>query len=219
MTDTADHLAAVYRQEARAKGEPLDLVLGLDPSTAATGIAHVDGTFSTVRPGVEVHDATDRARRIHELGAMFDLHLRGRASPDLAVVEGYSLGGARGYAAAYVAEAGGELRRRLFLHGARILEIAPSRLKKYATGDGGKRTTKKVMLAAALLDVRRTGPLKAGENSWPRNADEADAYWLRRLGLDLLTEPAEHDDVPADVVAARRKIRALYAGEVVRWGL
>jgi len=53
--------------------------------------------------------------------------------------------------------------------------IAPSTLKKYATGNGGKDTDKAAMRAAL---VEHLGPLA------PTDDNEVDAFWLRAAGLE-----------------------------------
>jgi hypothetical protein len=194
---------------------------GLDPALSTTGVAWPDGTFSTLRPPAlptrpkgEPARCVDRARRLQDIERLFVVEAR-RHPPtaELWMLEGYSMGGARGYAAAYTAEGGGVLRLRLVEVGAReILEIPPSRLKKYATGDGGKKTDKAAMLAAAIAAVvRPRGVLFY----LPTNHDEADAFWLRQLGVDLVAE-LEGTYVPVEegLEQIRAEIRGHYAGAV-----
>lgn len=186
---------------------------GLDPSTAATGVAWPDGSFSTIVPPnlPKGSPPLERARRLDQIERGFVQEGRRHPWPivdgTLWVVEAYSLGGARGYAAAYVAEIGGVLRLRALELGADwLLEVPPSRLKKYATGDGSKNTGKPEMIAAALAQQGRLLDL----TRYPNNGDEADAYWLRRLGIDLVIPPFEDDLDPA-LRKARSTIRADYA--------
>jgi crossover junction endodeoxyribonuclease RuvC len=200
----------LYRAEARAAGEtfPGDaVILGVDPSCAATGLALPDGTFAVIRPKVRpgANDAGARARRLDEIDRGLATCLDGAPGLDLAVVEAYALGGRRGYASAYLAEVGGLIRLHLWRAGACLLEVPPSVLKKYATGSGD--ATKKHMRDAALLDLRHTVRRPVAE---PRTPDEADAYWLRRLGLDLVDPFTEPELVPG-LARIRRQVRATYA--------
>jgi hypothetical protein len=189
---------------------------GLDPSTASTGVAWPDGTFSTIVPPKleKGSPPIERARRLDLIERGFvqegRRHPWNTCLPTLWVVEAYSLGGARGYASAYVAEIGGVLRLRVLELGAEwILEVPPSRLKKYATGDGSKNTGKPEMIRAAVDDLGRRLELTA---TTPRNGDEADAYWLRRLGVDLVDDLDAELELEPALRKARSTIRAEYAG-------
>lgn len=152
------------------------IVVGVDPGNRKLGVANVAGPQTLEIPKLEKGaTATDRARRLSQIRRRVDEalgleRLTILSKIGLAVVEGYSLGGARGYAAAYGGEAGGVIRAQLFERGFEILEVAPTRLKKYATGDGNAK--KPQMIAAARAELGHD----LGE-------DAADAYWLFRLGV------------------------------------
>jgi Holliday junction resolvasome RuvABC endonuclease subunit len=177
-------------------------VAGVDPATSTTGVAHVDGTLTTitapkVRRRVDVNVRAERLEglRLALAAALGIPHPR----PSLVVIEGYSLGGARGYAAAHLAEAG--CIARLVGHnlGATLLEVPPSTLHLYATGDG--HASKDLMVASARA-----------HGGQPTNPDEADAWWLRRIGLAVLgqagEDPPEFAAIRANIVMPYREVTA-----------
>lgn len=147
--------------------------VGLDLSTAATGIASADGTTRTIRPEA---GANDPARRLHQLVERISSRIAA-SRPLLAVIEGYGFNTQR---LAPVAELGGAIRLRLFDMGVPYIVIAPPSLKLFATGNG--HATKDQMVAAAR---------EHGGN--PANDDEADA-WLLWLAAQQRYEP--HHDRP-----------------------
>lgn len=90
---------------------------------------------------------------------------------DLIVLEGYAFG-AKGQGIYERAELGGIVRYTLFSYELPYVEIAPTALKKYATGKGN--APKDVVFAAA---IRKLGYQGSDNN-------EADALWLRTMALD-----------------------------------
>lgn len=116
--------------------------------------------------------------------------------PDLAVIEGYAYGMARGASQSHsLGELGGVVR--LVLHDLHIpvAVVAPATLKKYATGRGNAR--KEEVLVAA---VKRLGYQEANHNV-------ADALWLRQMAAD-------HYGMPGAVQMPKAQRAAL---EVVEW--
>lgn len=148
------------------------LVLGLDLSLQSTGIAYPTGE-TVVVDGSKV-------RGPQRLGGIVDAVFLGLwpsgGMIDLAVIEGYSYG-ARGNALFELAELGGIIRWELHKSGIPWLVVPPSSLKRYATGKGTANKTAMVIAARDRLGYERT------------DDNEADALWLRAIGLDLLGEP------------------------------
>jgi len=145
-------------------------VVGLDLSLARTGMALTDGRLVSIRPKA---GADDRGRRLHQIVSDITAWLTAsRIPPSLAVIERYSPGGIQGLTASHIGELGGVVRLRLFELAIPWIEVPPAALKKYATGSGG--ASKEMMTAAAEV---------AGAD--PNNHDEADAFWLRRYGLEM----------------------------------
>lgn len=143
------------------------LAIGLDLSTTASGVARVWGETRTIKP--KAGGAKDPARRLQEIVYRLDAWLR-CDRPDVAVIEGYSMGGARGLAAFRLGELGGAVRVRLFELDIPFVEVPPTSLKHFATGNG--RADKAAMVEAA----KYRGAEVANDN-------EADAWHLRRVAL------------------------------------
>lgn len=94
----------------------------------------------------------------------------------LVVLEDYAFSRAAAHSH-QLGELGGVVRLALHEAGVPFVAVVPSSLKKYATGKGN--ANKGEMLAAA---IRRLGYEGADDN-------EADALWLRAMGLDALGAP------------------------------
>jgi crossover junction endodeoxyribonuclease RuvC len=151
-------------------------VIGIDPSSTSTAIAHHDGAVRLVRlsnlpkgsvPGV-------RMNRIKHIVADVQVAVDAAREVALAVIEGYAYGTL--HAAASQAELGGILRWHLWGQGITVLELAPGTLKKFATGDGSASKTAMVIAARDRLGYEGLSD------------DEADALWLRAAGLTVLGE-------------------------------
>lgn len=157
-------------------------VVGLDLSLTATGVAGAEGVPSSIRPaGV----GTVRLSAIRA-GVVASI-----VGADLVMVEGPAFGRAQQMHA--LGQLAGVVYLALDEAGARWMLVPPASLKKYATGRGN--AGKAEVLAAA---IRRLGYAGHDDN-------EADALWLRAIGLDLLGCPAV--DVPAAHRGALDKLR------------
>lgn len=151
-------------------------VLGLDLSLARTGVACADGTLHSIVPKA---GAKDPGRRLHEIITTLDpLIARGR--PELAVIEG-AAGVQQAQTALVLGELRGAVKVRLFEHAVAYVVVPPTSLKKWATGNGG--ASKDDMVARARDFGAR-----------PRNDDEADAFHLRRMGIEFGSVAAEASD-------------------------
>lgn len=142
------------------------LVVGADLSIAKTGLALSVGELVTITPAPGVK-GYDRLRPMAQA-------VLSRCNPaDLVVIEGYDPHPRGALALIRAAELGGIVRAGLNELGVPWLEVPPSTLKKRATGKGN--AGKPDVVAAAIHDGGR-----------PANDDEADAYWLRAIGLELI---------------------------------
>jgi Holliday junction resolvasome RuvABC endonuclease subunit len=152
--------------------EELDViaVAGVDGATKNLGLARPDGSLVTLNARA---GAKDPIRRLAELerGLWRALELH-PPKPDLVVVEGYGLGTPGRLALVRLGEVGGMVRTTAFRMAAEVVEVSPSSLKRFATGNGAAR--KEAMVARAL-------ELGAVLSS-PGAHDEADAFHARRLG-------------------------------------
>ena len=145
-------------------------VLGLDLSLRHSGIAYPDGSVITVE--------TRDLRGPQRWAMIFDAITPGLfGTLDLAVIEGYAYA-AVGQALFDLCELGGLVRWELYRAGVPWLVVPPTTLKKYATGKG--TANKSSMVVAAR---ERLGYGGVDDN-------EADAMWLRAIGLDVLDEPS-----------------------------
>lgn len=158
-------------------------VVGLDLSLTATGIAtdHAEVLATKLKGAERLAWVRDEVYdRLHAPKA------------DLVVLEGYAY--ARANQAHQVGELGGVIRLMLHEAGVPWVEVAPAALKKYATGHGN--AGKGEVLAAA---IRRLGYDGHDDN-------EADALWLREMGLDHYAGEGRPPWVPAAHRVALDKI-------------
>lgn len=142
-------------------------VVGLDLSLTATGIAGLAGATSTVKT---------RTRGMERLDVITDAVLNAANLAGLVCIEGYSFGSLASQAHA-LGELGGVVRWSLWRSGIEYLDVPPSTLKTYATGKGNAGKVDVVIAARDRLGYEGT------------DDNEADALWLRALGLDLLGSP------------------------------
>ncbi len=163
-------------------------VVGVDLSLRATGVACGDGSTLTIQTKQRGMDRLTDLRSQILVACSADLH--SLLTPDLVCIEGYSYGSKFSHAHA-LGELGGVIR--LALHEANVpyVDIPPTVVKKYATGRGN--ASKGEMLAAA---IRRLDYQGASDN-------EADALWLREMGLDWATGLAH---VPNDYRTALDRV-------------
>lgn len=146
------------------------VVMGLDLSVSSTGVARADGTTESLRP----KPASMRG------GERLDWHAE-RIAPllpgvTLLVVEDYSPGSVGIQGKLTNAGLRGVVEREAYRAGVgAIAFVKPATLKRWATGNGG--ADKHQMVRAAQ---------NAGWTGDPKRDDEADAWHLRRLGLQFL---------------------------------
>lgn len=146
-------------------------VMGLDLALGATGVARVDGTFTTLKPPGGKKGVAGYGRHHWLREAILDLLAEDR--PDVVVVEDYAPRSIGIKSTIAAGELQGIVRTSLHVQGHPWVAIKPNVLKKYATGNGNAK--KEQMADAAEADLIRGAPR-------PSNFDEADAYWLRMMG-------------------------------------
>lgn len=160
-------------------------VLGLDLALTKCGIARPDGTTRTwttklrdvERLYVIRHMVRAEIGLLVSTGGSSSIRGTRRGLPvvDVVALEGYAHG--RTNQAHQIGEAGGIVRLDLWEHGIPYLLFPPTQVKKYATGRGN--ANKDEVLASAIRRLDYQGA----------SNDEADALWLRALGLATLGHP------------------------------
>lgn len=162
-------------------------IAGLDPSTKRIGYARPDAAVHSIYANA---GASDRGRRLSELERHTSTAIRHYPPrPALVVVEGPALHGPGVLSLVRQAEVRGVLLRLLFDLEIAFVEIAPTNLKRFATGNGG--APKAAMIARAIA-------LGAPSDV---NDDEADAYHLRRFGLLAYGKIEATEDHELDALA------------------
>jgi Holliday junction resolvasome RuvABC endonuclease subunit len=147
-------------------------VCGIDLSLRATGIAHCNGVVEVFTP---THDGASNAGmdrlceiRDHVIEAVV-------VDTELAIIEALAFDAHD--TNRWGAQLAGIVRAGLYDQEVPFLLVVPGTLKKYATGNG--RAGKDQMTNAAQKRLKYEG----------YDNNEADALWLRAIGLDLLGDP------------------------------
>lgn len=140
-------------------------VVGLDLSLTATGVAHDRGK------GI----ITTRARGMERLARIRDDVITCCLGADLVVIEDYAFSRGESHSHA-LGELGGVVRLALWEAAVTYVDVKATNLKKFATDKGN--APKDAVLVAAV---------RAGYEGDDNN--EADAWWLRQMGLYHLGVP------------------------------
>lgn len=140
-------------------------IVGLDLSVSSTGIADATGTGTAGYSVKKDAHWTERARRLQKLGVVIDRALRGA---DLAVIEAPAYG--QSNAGHTLGELHGVVKVILIQRGIPAVFPTIQQLKMFACDHG--HAPKDAVLAAAIRD-----------GSPAKNFDEADAWWLRLMGV------------------------------------
>lgn len=164
----------------------MSTVIGLDLSITATGVAWVDGSWSTISPNAKLGDGRLRVIVDHVERVAFDAP---DARPDLAVIEDLPT---HARAAGITGMVHGAVRLHLIRADIPYALVTPATLKKFATGKGNADKT-----AMAMAAYKRAGVEFDDDN-------QCDAWWLRQAGLRALGVPEV--DLPAAQVAALDKV-------------
>lgn len=151
-------------------------VLGIDPSLTNTGLCWGDGPDEHMSESVKYKmpkswNPRQLEYRIRRAEALTDLVKCNVDTwgPAVAMIESYSYASRNG--GEFLGEFGGLLRSRLLKDIGEVVEVAPTMVKKFATGKGNSK--KEVIIGHVQ---KRWGVLF-------ENSDEADAYVLYRIGL------------------------------------
>ena len=172
----------------RSRGAAVNVV-GLDPSLTGTGIACEEG-FSE---RVITPSATSLRGQLQRMNIIASRVAMRTADGALVVIEAPSFGSNYpGHHA--IAGLWWILVATVVGKGCPVVQVAPSSLKKFATGNG---RAKKVQMRSAWLE--HTGADVADDN-------RVDALFLRQIGLHLVGDP-EAIDLPKNQMAAIEGLR------------
>ncbi len=159
-------------------------VMGVDPSLTCTGVVVLgdDGSLIVSDRVTSTPAGRNVSSRMRRCQSLFSGVMRSaeKFKPEVVCIEAYALGANMPGVADRV-ELGALLRFSLIAAGFKLIEVAPTTLKKWATGAGkGGKTP----VIAAL--TKRYGIEFASD-------DEYDAYALARMGLQIeQLEQPEH---------------------------
>lgn len=156
-------------------------VVGIDASLTCIGVAVINGdiyteTIQSKKTGLE---------RLVEIREQIKDIVNGA---DLVVIEGYAF--ARSNQAHQLGELGGVLRMMFYEAGIRYIEVAPSAVKKFATGKGN-----------ASKEAVAVGVYKRWGKEFKTN-DEADAFVLAKIGQAYITGQEELTVFQREVIDA-----------------
>lgn len=149
---------------------------GIDPSFTGTGIAAPDGTTMSVRFSAKPKQFDQQQWKRYRAKVITAAVYSRLWSCDLIVIEGFSYGSVQGredlgYLGHLIRDALDDMRTPW-------LEVQPRSLKKFATGSG---TASKDEMREAAIDELGLDPTATD--------DEADAIWLREIGLHAIGNP------------------------------
>ncbi len=155
-------------------------IMGIDASLDGTGIAVIpDDPRKQLILNQRIESKKSGVSRLLEIEKEIE-DIFDTIKPKIVCLEGYAF--AKGYQAHQMGELGGVLRRMLYLKGARVIEVGPSQVKKFATGKGN---TKKEMI---ILNVYKRWSQEFATN------DEADAFVLAKIGQVIIAAEAGSGD-------------------------
>ena len=167
-------------------------VIGLDLSLTETGISTAEETCHSKTPATRIKGM----KRIQSILDFVEDTMEEYQENPLIVIEGYSYGSRTGQAHS-LGELGGVVRFALWESNHQYIDVPPSTLKIFATGKGNVGKTEVVVAVRERLGLETT------------NDNEADARWLREMGLHLTGQPTV--DLPKTHMRALDKIKMVPA--------
>ena len=136
------------------------MVVAIDPSLTSTGLA-------VGKDKADISRWTPDLKGPQRLQWFFDqtVNLIGNTKPDVLAIEGYAFRSKDTHAHG-LGELGGVIRLAAWMSETPVLEVAPPKIKKFATGKGNAGKHKVLTDAVRRLDYQG------------HSDDEADALWL-----------------------------------------
>lgn len=140
-------------------------ILGIDAALATMGIA----TGYTAPRTIKFPPHENRMVRLAAIRDFIVAEIT-LTRPDVAVIEGYSMGSGM---TLFLGEAGGAIRLALHDHKIPVAEVPPKTLKKFATGNGN----------AGKGDMQLAAHTRGGIEFRAVEENACDGWWLRIAGL------------------------------------
>lgn len=168
-------------------------ILGLDLSLTSTGWHYGTGLpYGAIEPKLKSPiTPNDQNRRLGWIRDTLNETVLQHGIPDLIVMEGYGYGSMTGNAQA---ELGGVIRLFLYEHhfhvGDNVIIVAPTSLKKFATGKGNAE--KETMRAYALKHY--------GFDDLEVKDDVVDAFFLAQIGYVLTGQMEVRNQIQQEVI-------------------
>ena len=168
-------------------------VVGIDASLTGTAVCILDqdGNLTMSRHGSKpAAGLAARMLRYEQMVTAVRNDVK-KSKADLIIIEGYSYG-SKGRSVIDLGEYGGLLRNML-LDYARVLEIAPTSVKKYITGSGNAKKLLMATTIAKKYDVEFT------------TDDEYDAYAIASIAATVMEWCEPTNQHQRDVIASLRE--------------
>jgi crossover junction endodeoxyribonuclease RuvC len=147
------------------------IIIGIDPSLTSTGICTMDESGKLLST-LAINSGFSGMKRLYDIKQqIFKVLINFQLKPTV-FIEGYSFGSMNGREV--LGELGGMIRLMLYEEGIEFVDVAPTSLKKYATGIG-----KGDKVAMAI------GVIKSWGKDFP-TTDQTDAYALCQFGRGYL---------------------------------
>jgi crossover junction endodeoxyribonuclease RuvC len=162
-------------------------ILGIDASLTGTGVVLLSDNVKDHR---RIESKNTGVKRLIEIEDILK-NIVDAVPIDLVVIEDYAY--SKGNQAHQVGELGGVIRRMLFKKMQKWIVVAPSQVKKFATGKGNANKD------LVLMNVYKKWGVEFS------SSDEADAFVLAKIGQALLGGNEDLTKYQAEVIDELRK--------------
>lgn len=188
------------------KVKPMKNVIGIDPSLTSTGVCYGTGakdwTVKLCKSKPSGTTVSERVKRYEGLVSQIDDILQ-ESAPVLIFIEGYSYGSkTSGMTQAMITEVGSLIRWHLVDQTPHIYEVAPSTLKKFATGKGNSKKEQVI------------GYVQKHWGQLFDTSDQADAFVLYRMALCAAGRVEPSNQAQQEAVSKVLEQRPFTAGDL-----
>ena len=164
------------------------ITIGIDASLNGTGVICLKDETTELHKRIE--SKLKGVKRLIDIEDTLKF-IVDKLPADLILIEGYAY--AAKNQAHQIGELGGVIRTMLEKRGLPWIEVAPSQVKKFASGKGNAKKD------LVMLNVYKKWGVEFA------SSDEADAYVIARIGQALLSKDTELTQYQAEVIADLRK--------------